>query len=123
MLLVINGNETGGQPIEFLLSFITPIYNQNSLTCYRLTSDNRPNKVVSVNEDSSDERPPMAVAMEWSARLTVIGLEMALPAAGGYWLDTRWGTPPIFVVAGAVLGLLVSMLHLFQILKSNETKS
>ena len=65
----------------------------------------------------------MAVAMDWSARLTGIGLEMALPAAGGYWLDTRWGTTPILVVIGALLGCIVSMLHLFQIIKANQSES
>ena len=37
-----------------------------------------------------DERLPIAIAMEWSARLMTIGLEMALPAGGGYWLDLHW---------------------------------
>ena len=46
----------------------------------------------------------MAIAIEWSTRLMAIGLEMALPAAGGYWLDLRVGTSPLFVILGAILG-------------------
>ena len=45
----------------------------------------------------------MAIAIEWSTRLMTIGLEMALPAAGGYWLDRRVGTSPVFVILGAIL--------------------
>ncbi len=66
-------------------------------------------------KDTYDDRSPMAVALEWSARLTTIGLEMALPAAGGYWLDRRIGTSPLFVVLGAILGFAVGMFHLLQI--------
>ncbi len=53
-----------------------------------------------------DDRSPMAVAMEWSARVTTISLEIVIPAAIGYWLDRRWGTEPVFVVVGAILGLV-----------------
>ena len=57
------------------------------------------------------------MAIEWSSRLTVIGLEMALPAAGGYWLDRRFGTAPVFVILGAILGFAAGMFHLLQIAK------
>jgi F0F1-type ATP synthase assembly protein I len=66
-------------------------------------------------KDNSDDRPPMAVAMEWSTRLMAIGLEMALPAGGGYWLDLRIGTSPVFVILGATLGFAVGMFQLLQI--------
>jgi F0F1-type ATP synthase assembly protein I len=66
-------------------------------------------------KDTPDDRPPMTIAMEWSARLMTIGLEMALPAAGGYWLDGRIGTSPVFVILGAMLGFAVGMFHLMQI--------
>ena len=62
-----------------------------------------------------DERSPIAIAMEWSARLTTIGLEMAIPAGGGYWLDLRIGTSPVFVILGAMLGFAAGMFHLMQI--------
>ncbi|MGO9113754.1 MAG: AtpZ/AtpI family protein [Thermoguttaceae bacterium] len=66
-------------------------------------------------KDNFDHRPPMAIAIEWSARLMTIGLEMAIPPAGGYWLDLRFGTLPVFVILGAILGFVAGMLHLLQI--------
>jgi ATP synthase protein I len=68
------------------------------------------------------DRPPMTVAMEWSARITTIALEMALPAGGGHWLDTRFGTSPILTAIGALLGLTVGMLHLLQIARQQSKK-
>jgi F0F1-type ATP synthase assembly protein I len=57
----------------------------------------------------------MAVAIEWSARITTIGLEMTLPACGGYWLDVRLGTSPGFLIAGAALGFALGIWSLLQI--------
>ncbi len=68
-----------------------------------------------MKKDTPDDRPPMALAIEWSTRLMVIGMEMALPAAGGYWLDHRIGTSPAFVSLGAMLGFAAGMFHLLQI--------
>ncbi len=65
--------------------------------------------------DTSDDRSPLAVAVEWSARLTAIGLEMALPPAAGYWFDLRVGMSPLFVILGAILGFAAGMFHLLQI--------
>ncbi len=68
-------------------------------------------------EQPSDERPPMAVAMEWSAHITTIGLEMALPAIGGFFLDRSIGTLPLFLILGAMAGLVISFFHILQITK------
>ena len=68
-----------------------------------------------MTEQTPDDRSSMTAAMEWSARLTTIGLEMALPAGGGYWLDLHIGTSPVFVILGALLGFAVGMFHLMQI--------
>jgi F0F1-type ATP synthase assembly protein I len=68
-----------------------------------------------MNDGSSDNRSPMAIGLEWSTRMMVIGLEMAIPAACGYWLDSRAGTMPIFVCVGALFGFFAGMFHLLQI--------
>ena len=47
---------------------------------------------IIMKQDTPDDRSPIAQAIEWSTRLMVIGLEMALPAGGGYWLDQLDGT-------------------------------
>jgi len=72
-------------------------------------------------EVASDTRSPFAVGIEWSTRMMVIGLEMAVPAAGGYWLDSRIGSMPIFVCLGAALGFCAGMFHLLQIARLSNT--
>ena len=59
---------------------------------------------------------------EWSSHMTTIGLEMALPALGGYWLDRRLGTLPVFLMIGLLLGFVVGMLHLLQLAKSINSR-
>ena len=71
-------------------------------------------------DKSPDQRPPLAVAMEWSSRITTIALEMVLPGAAGYWLDLKLGTRIVFLVIGVVLGFSVAMLHLIQLTKPQK---
>lgn len=59
----------------------------------------------------------MVVAAEWVTRITTVGLEMALPAALGYWLDERWGTEPWLIILGGALGFTVGLRHLLQMQK------
>lgn len=61
--------------------------------------------------DPPQKRDPMAAAMEWVAKITTIGLEMCLPAVGGYYLDQRFQTS-IFALLGIVLGSCVGFYHL-----------
>jgi len=74
---------------------------------------------MNMTKNTSDDRSPMTLAVEWSTRLMTIGLEMALPAAGGYWLDLRIGTLPTFVILGAMLGFVAGMFHLMQIARQS----
>jgi F0F1-type ATP synthase assembly protein I len=63
-----------------------------------------------------EERPsinPIALAMEWVAKITTVGLEMALPAIGGGYLDRRFGTS-FWALVGLVLGVVVGIWHLLQ---------
>jgi uncharacterized protein YqgC (DUF456 family) len=73
-----------------------------------------------MTQENTDDRPPLAIAMEWSARLTTIALEMALPPAAGHWLDGRTGSSPAFVIAGAILGFVLGMFHLMQMVRQNR---
>lgn len=61
-----------------------------------------------------DDRPPFVKAIEWSARITAVGLQMVLPALVGYWLDTRLGTKGVFVLLGAVLGFASGMVQIIR---------
>ena len=65
-----------------------------------------------------NSRPPLVVAMEWVTQVTTISLEMSLPAAGGYWLDKKWGTAPWLLIIGAIGGFYVAMKHLLALSKS-----
>lgn len=59
--------------------------------------------------DSSDDRVPMAGAIALASSVTTIALEMVVPALIGYWIDQRLGVSPLFIAAGAALGLYVGI--------------
>lgn len=58
-------------------------------------------------------RPPIALAMEWVAKITTVALEMVIPLAVGSYLDRRWGTSYL-TIAGVVIGMTVGLWHLIQ---------
>ena len=53
----------------------------------------------------------MALAMEWVARITAVGIEMVVPGVAGLWLDQQMGTSFIGLV-GFVLGVVGGVWHL-----------
>jgi F0F1-type ATP synthase assembly protein I len=61
-----------------------------------------------------EPRTPLALGMAWASRITGFGLEVALPAMGGYFLDGWWGTRPWATLAGAALGFVLGFIHLLQ---------
>jgi hypothetical protein len=69
------------------------------------------------------ERPdqPMAVAMQWVARIFAAALMMSLPGVGGQWLDARWGTGFIGP-AGFVVGLIGGMTYLIAATKAADAE-
>jgi len=60
--------------------------------------------------------------MEWVAKITTVGLEMALPAIGGAYLDRRLGTS-YWALAGVVLGFVCGMFHLLQMTGAEGRRS
>ncbi len=58
---------------------------------------------------------PMSIGLYWASRVTTVGLEFALPALGGLWLDRHWPLGPAGVIVGAAIGFAVGMLHLLKI--------
>ena len=58
-----------------------------------------------------DQRPPLAVAMEWVSRIITVALEMVLPGLAGGWLDKRWGTNFLALV-GFAIGVSMGIWHL-----------
>jgi ATP synthase protein I len=69
---------------------------------------------ASVARDS-DSRSALSIGLEWSTRVTTIGLEFAVPALLGFWLDRWLGSSPWFTVTGAFLGLASGTLHLVRL--------
>jgi F0F1-type ATP synthase assembly protein I len=57
----------------------------------------------------------MARGIFWATQISTLGLEVALPALGGYWLDQRWNTSPVFVLAGVFLGFGISLVSIIKL--------
>jgi hypothetical protein len=71
------------------------------------------------NDMSLPKLDPMAIAMEWVSRITVVALVMVLPGLAGDWLDHRWGTRFLALVGFgfgvcAAIWLLIRMTTPFQ---------
>lgn len=47
-----------------------------------------------------------------------MSIELALMMGLGYWGDTRWGTGPWLLLAGAGFGFLIASLHLYQMVQA-----
>jgi hypothetical protein len=70
----------------------------------------------------NDEDPgpgPLALAMEWVAKITTVGLEMVLPAIGGAYLDKRLGTT-YWTLVGVAVGMVGGMWHLLQMTRKKD---
>ena len=66
--------------------------------------------------DEPDKRSALSIGMEWSSRITTIGLEFALPAFLGFGLDRWWKTSPWMTVGGVVSRAWRSgMIHVFRL--------
>ena len=64
---------------------------------------------------SDEPRSALSVGMEWASRVTSVGLEFVLPALLGALLDHWWGTSPVALLVGAVLGFAVGMMGILRI--------
>jgi hypothetical protein len=64
---------------------------------------------------------PMAVAMQWVARIFAAALMMFLPGVAGQWLDGKLGTGFIGP-AGFVIGLVGGMMYLISATKAEAAQ-
>jgi hypothetical protein len=53
----------------------------------------------------------LSVGLEWSSRITAIGLEFSVPALLGFGVDHWLRTKPAATVIGAFLGFGLGMMH------------
>ncbi len=72
---------------------------------------------------ASSPRSPLALGIEWASRITALGFEFALPAFLGDYLDRRWGSGPVGLLAGMALGFAAGMVHLLRIARDASKKS
>ena len=71
---------------------------------------------------SPDDLSPVALAMDWAARIMAVSLEMVLPGLAGVWLDRRWGTQ-FMALVGFAFGLFAGMVHLMAMVSRTGGKS
>jgi ATP synthase protein I len=64
---------------------------------------------------SDEPRSNLSVGLDWASRITSVGLEFAVPPLLGAWLDRQFGTSPLALLTGAVLGFAVGMMHILKI--------
>ena len=72
--------------------------------------------------ENHPKQDPIALAMEWVAKITTVALEMALPAIGGGFLDRKFNTS-YWALIGVVVGMVVGMWHLLQMTRTPSAKS
>jgi F0F1-type ATP synthase assembly protein I len=65
-------------------------------------------------------KPPDPKELGFYVALAQIGLEMAVPAGVGLWLDHLFDWHPWGVIVGAVLGFGGGMLHLLQLVNRHQ---
>jgi ATP synthase protein I len=65
--------------------------------------------------DDQDSRSSLSIGLDWSARVTSIGLEFCVPAVLGYFADRWLKTTPWLTTVGALLGMGVGMLHVLRL--------
>jgi F0F1-type ATP synthase assembly protein I len=61
--------------------------------------------------------------LSWASRVTGLGLEFALPALAGHWIDGRLGTRPWVTLLGCFLGIAAGFVHLMQIAREGAVKT
>ena len=68
---------------------------------------------------ATEPEHPMALAMQWVARVFAASAVMVLPGLGGNGLDGLWGTR-FLGVAGFVLGLVGGVFYLIAVTRQAE---
>lgn len=64
---------------------------------------------------TDEPRSSLSVGMGWASRVTTVGLMFVVPALLGVLLDRWWGTSPLTLLTGAVLGFAVGMVQVLRI--------
>lgn len=68
----------------------------------------------------SSNQNPVGAAYRWVNQITSIGLELAVPFAGGYWLDQKLGWSPALTILGAIVGSYLAIRGCIQLVRDLE---
>jgi F0F1-type ATP synthase assembly protein I len=49
---------------------------------------------------------------------TALAVTLLVSVGAGYWIDKRFGTAPVFVLAGAAFGMFAVFYHLYKAYKA-----
>lgn len=63
-------------------------------------------------------KPAPYVAFYWASQVSSISFEIVLFVLLGYWADRRWGTAPVLLLSGCVVGLLAAFWHLWRLVRA-----
>jgi ATP synthase protein I len=67
-----------------------------------------------------DNRKATSNAMRWVSQVTSLGMELAIPAGAGVWLDSKYGTSPGLTLVGVFFGSYLAFRGLQQLLRDLE---
>jgi ATP synthase protein I len=71
----------------------------------------------------SDKRSPIAQAIGVAYEIIGASMTFVLPTVGGWWLDQRLGTGPIWLLVGVVLGLVIGTWSLVKLIQGLNKKN
>ncbi len=64
---------------------------------------------------SDEPRSSLAIGFGWVSRISSVGLMFVVPSLLGVFLDRWWGTNPIALLIGTVLGFTLGMMEILRI--------
>ncbi|MCS7304821.1 MAG: AtpZ/AtpI family protein [Thermoguttaceae bacterium] len=67
---------------------------------------------------SKPERPWLAMAAQWTSKITSVAGQMVLPPLLGLWLDRMVGSVCLFLILGGIFGFAAGIAQLLQWLRS-----
>lgn len=71
-------------------------------------------------DDHRDGRSDLARGYVLASRATSIGIQMVVPAAIGWWADSRFKTEPWLLVLGTILGFLILIVSVLRLANESE---
>ncbi len=67
--------------------------------------------------NKNSQRSSTAAAYRWANQVTSLGFELAVPIAGGVWLDRHYGLTPWLTICGVLLGSLCGLVGLIKLIR------